>query len=212
MITRLDTFVGNILNLLDELKLADDTIVIFSSNNGTTHLDLEVDYTFFKSVGELRGLKGSLYEGGSSDYVSGFEDWMPTILDMVGSKSAIPKNIDGISIAKNLAGEKQTPRDFLYREFTGYGGQQTIRVADWKAVRQNIGKGNLEIELYNMKDDISETSNVAADNPKMVEKLKAMMDREHTPSKDFPLKALGDPVTPKKRKKAAARQSLNVIR
>ena len=64
MITRLDRYIGNILNLLDELHLSDNTLVVFSSDNGTTHLEQEVDYTFFQSVGELRGLKGSLYEGG----------------------------------------------------------------------------------------------------------------------------------------------------
>ena len=64
MITRMDRYVGNVLNLIEKLNLTNDTIVIFSSDNGTTHLKLEVDYDFFDSVGELRGLKGSLYEGG----------------------------------------------------------------------------------------------------------------------------------------------------
>lgn len=215
MITRLDRYVGNLLTLLDELKLADDTIVIFSSDNGTTHLGEEVDYEFFNSVGELRGLKGSLYEGGvrvptlvrwaghveadsESDYISGFEDWMPTILELIGSANAAPKTIDGQSIAPTLLGQKQSERDFLYREFTGYGGQQTVRVGDWKAVRQNIGKkGSLAIELYNIAKDIGESNNVAKDNPQIVAKMKALLEREHVPSKDFPLKALGDPVAKK---------------
>ena len=214
MITRLDRYVGNLLTLLDELKLADDTIVIFSSDNGTTHLGLEVDFNFFKSVGELRGLKGSLYEGGvrvptlvrwpghvkpgtSSDFTSGFEDWMPTILELIGSSAATPKNIDGQSIAATLFGKKQPERDFLYREFTGYGGQQTVRVGKWKAVRQKISKGNLTIELYDIENDIGESTDVAAENPAVVARLKAIMEREHVASKDFPLKALGDPVTKK---------------
>lgn len=214
MITRLDRYIGNLLNLLDELKLADDTIVIFSSDNGTTHLGLEVDFNFFKSVGELRGLKGSLYEGGvrvptlvrwpghvaagsESDAISGFEDWMPTIFDLIESTPAVPQGIDGKSIAPTLLGQTQPEREFLYREFTGYGGQQTVRVGDWKAVRQNIGKGKLEIELYNIANDISESKNVAAENPQIVAKLKSILEREHVPSKDFPLKALGDPVTKK---------------
>lgn len=207
MITRMDTYVGRVLKLLDELKLADNTIVIFSSDNGTTHLKEEVDYDFFASVGELRGLKGSLYEGGVripaivrwpnkvkagtvSDRISGFEDWLPTVLDLIGSKDATPDNIDGISMAPTLLGKDQEPREFLYREFGGYGGQQSIRVGDWKAVRQNLTKGNLEIELYNMADDVGEQNNVAAEHPDVVAKLKKLMEREHVPSKDFPMKAL----------------------
>ncbi|MEL6105003.1 MAG: arylsulfatase, partial [Planctomycetota bacterium] len=101
MITRLDTYVGNVLRTLDELGVSDNTLVIFSSDNGATHLNDEVDVDFFDSVGELRGLKGSLYEGGvrvptivrwpgkvaegsESDYTSGFEDWMPTVIDAAG--------------------------------------------------------------------------------------------------------------------------------
>ena len=64
MITRMDRYIGNVLNLVKELGLEDDTIVVFTSDNGTTHLKQEVDYDFFNSVGKLRGLKGSLYEGG----------------------------------------------------------------------------------------------------------------------------------------------------
>ena len=207
MITRLDMYVGRVLKLLDDLKLSDNTIVIFSSDNGTTHLKDEVDYDFFASVGELRGLKGSLYEGGVrvpaivrwpnkvkagsvSDRVSGFEDWLPTVLDLVGAVSATPEEIDGISMAPTLLGQKQEPREFLYREFGGYGGQQSIRVGDWKAVRQNLAKGNLEIELYNIAEDIGEQNNVAAEHPEVVTKLKKLMEREHVPSKDFPMKAL----------------------
>ncbi|MDA1052869.1 MAG: arylsulfatase [Planctomycetota bacterium] len=207
MISRMDRNVGNVLKLLDELKLADNTIVIFSSDNGTTHLGEEVDYKFFASVGELRGLKGSLYEGGvrvptlvrypgrvaagsSSDRVSGFEDWLPTLLEIAGSTDALPANIDGISLAPTLLGQQQEPRPLLYREFPSYGGQQTIRVGDWKAVRQNMTKGNLDIELYNMADDIGEQDNVAAQHSDIVERLAKLMAQEHTPSETFPLKPL----------------------
>lgn len=211
MITRMDRYVGNLLNLLDELKLADNTIVVFSSDNGTTHLDREVDYTFFNSVGELRGLKGSLYEGGvrvptlvrwpgrveagsSSDRISGFEDWMPTLLELTGGNVKAPSNTDGISLAPTLLGQQQEPRPFLYREFPSYGGQQTIRVGVWKAVRQNMTKGNLKIELYNIARDIGETNNVADQHPEVVTRLAALMEREHVPSEVFPLIPLDAPV------------------
>lgn len=207
MITRVDQYIGNVLKLLDELNLADNTLVVFSSDNGTTHLDLEVDYTFFKSVGELRGLKGSLYEGGvrvptlvrwpgrvkagsESDRVSGFEDWMPTILEAVDAKVSAPKDTDGISLLPTLLGKDQPERPFLYREFTGYGGQQTIRVGDWKAVRQKLGRGTIKTELYNIANDIGEKNDVAADHPDVLKKLEVMMAEQHVPSSVFPLKAL----------------------
>ncbi len=204
MITRLDRYVGNVLKLLDELGIADNTLVIFSSDNGTTHLDQEVDYRFFESVGELRGLKGSLYEGGvrvptlvrwpgrvsagsQDDFVSGFEDWMPTILDAVGAVQSVPERCDGVSLLPTLVGKQQADRSYLYREFPSYGGQQTIRVGDWKAVRQNMTKGNLEVELYNIAKDISESNDVADEHPDVVERLTKMMATVRTPSTVFPL-------------------------
>lgn len=207
MISRLDRYVGNVLDLLDELDLADNTIVVFSSDNGTSHLKQEVDYEFFNSVGELRGLKGSLYEGGvrvptivrwpghvaaetSSDRVSGFEDWLPTLLEMIGAADSTPGNIDGISLAPTLQGDVQQPRPFLYREFPSYGGQQSIRVGDWKAIRQNMSRGNLDVELYNLADDVGEQHNVAGEHPEIVERLAGMMQEQHTPSELFPLKPL----------------------
>lgn len=204
MITRMDRYIGKLLKLLDELQLSDNTLVIFSSDNGTTHLRDEVDFEFFESVGELRGLKGSLYEGGvrvpaivrwpgkvaagtENDRVSGFEDWMPTLMDAIGKSDTVPSDTDGISLLPTLLGQQQPERPFLYREFPSYGGQQTIRVGDWKAVRQNMNKGNLKIELYDIGNDISEQNDVADDHPAVVEELAKMMEREHTPSAVFPL-------------------------
>ena len=207
MITRLDQYVGNVLKLVDDLGLADNTLVVFTSDNGTTHLDLEVDYDFFNSVGELRGLKGSLYEGGmrvptivrwpghvkagsANDRISGFEDWMPTILKAVGAADAIPDNTDGISLLPTLLGENQPEREFLYREFMGYGGQQSIRVAEWKAVRQNLNKGQLKTELYNIAEDISESKDVSAEHPELVKQLEGMMAEQHVESELSKLKAI----------------------
>ncbi|MBI1311559.1 sulfatase-like hydrolase/transferase [bacterium] len=218
MISHLDRNVGKVLDLLHELGLSDNTIVVFSSDNGTTHLDEEVDYTFFASVGELRGLKGSLYEGGvrvptivrwpgkvaagsESDRVSGFEDWMPTLLELINKPDATPKGIDGISLAPTLLGHKQEPRPFLYREFPSYGGQQTIRVGNWKAVRQNMTRAKslsqVKTELYNIAEDISEKNDVAAQHPDIVAKLEKMMAENRTPSEDFPL----IPIDPRPKRK-----------
>ncbi|HJN81947.1 MAG TPA: sulfatase-like hydrolase/transferase, partial [Verrucomicrobiota bacterium] len=211
MISRMDRYIGRLLGLVNELGLAENTIVVFTSDNGTTHLKAEVDYDFFESVKPLRGLKGSLYEGGvrvplivrwpgkikagsTSDVVTGFEDWMPTLLDLIGEKASTPGDADGISIANTLLGKKQRARKFLYREFSGYGGQQAVWAGRWKAVRQNILRKNnkipLKIELYDIKADISESMDVAAENPKVVARLRKLMTREHTPSEFYPIKPL----------------------
>jgi arylsulfatase A len=207
MVSRLDKEVGALLDELDKLGLSQNTIVVFSSDNGTTHLKDEVDYDFFSSVGELRGLKGSLYEGGvrvptvvrypgkiaagtSVDYVSGFEDWMPTLLELAGSKSPMPAGTTGLSIASALQGKSQEPRDYLYREFPGYGGQQSIRVGDWKAIRQKLGTGRVETELYDLSKDIGEKNNLAMQYPDRVKELEQLMVKARVPSADFPLKPI----------------------
>jgi arylsulfatase len=207
MITRMDRYIGNVLNLLDELELADNTLVVFSSDNGTTHLGKEVDYTFFKSVGELRGLKGSLYEGGirvptlvrwpgrvaagsESDYVSGFEDWMPTFMDVISASESVPPSIDGISLLPTLLGNSQPERPFLYREFPSYGGQQIVRVGKWKAVRQNLSKGKIKTELYDLHQDISESQDLAEQHPQIVAQLEQIMAEQHVPSDLFPLRPI----------------------
>ncbi|MBA63011.1 MAG: N-acetylgalactosamine-6-sulfatase [Planctomycetaceae bacterium] len=207
MITRMDRYVGNILQTVEELGLAENTIVIFTSDNGTTHLKKEVDYDFFRSVGELRGLKGSLYEGGirvplvvkwpekvkagsTSHVVTGLEDWMPTLLELIGASDSLPESVDGLSIAAELLGNKQPKRDFLYREFSGYGGQQAVWMGPWKGIRQNMLRKNpepLKIELYNLRKDPSESKDVAEKYPQIVAQIRELMKREHIPSKQFPI-------------------------
>ena len=211
MITRMDRYVGRILDLLKELELEENTIVVFTSDNGTTHLKQEVDYDFFQSVKPLRGLKGSLYEGGIrvplivrwpgkveagsiNSFMTGLEDWLPTLLAMTGLEEKTPDNIDGISIAATLSSHRQARRPFLYREFSGYGGQQAVWMANWKGIRQNMLRKNnadpLKIELYNLATDIGESKNVAAENPKLVARMRQLMNQQHTPSELFPIRPL----------------------
>lgn len=218
MISRLDADVGRIVDLVAELGLDEDTIFVFSSDNGPLYDKLGgTDTDFFASKRNLRGAKGSLYEGGVrvptfvrwkgkieagtlSYRTTGFEDWLPTLLDLAGFEKQIPQEIDGISFKPGLQGKVQDPRPFLYREFPGYGGQQSVRVGEWKAIRQKLNQGPAEIELYNIRLDEAETNNVAAAHPEIVAKLDAIMKKEHTPSTDFPIKGLGDPVPPKESK------------
>ena len=214
MITRMDHYVGRLLSLLDELNLTDNTIVVFTSDNGAEDLtkDKEVDLNFFELVGPLRGLKGSLYEGGIrvpaivrwpgkvkagsiTNYVSGSEDWLPTIMEAVTTEYIVSTSVDGISLLPTLLGREQEERPFLYREFPNYGGQQSVRVGDWKAVRQGMNKGNLGIELYNLARDIGEKENVAAQNPEVVKRLREIMEQQHRPSEIFPLPSVDKPAT-----------------
>jgi len=207
MITRMDRYVGNVLSLLDELGLADNTLVLFSSDNGATYLK-DVDYEFFESVGPLRGLKGSLYEGGVrvpliarwpgkvkpgsvSARVVGFEDLLPTLADATGAKT--PQGVDGISFVPTLEGKTQEERPFLYREFSGYGGQVSVRMGKWKAIRQKLLRNaDAPIELYDLSADVSESKDVAAQHPDIVAKARRLIRDQHASSSLFPIKALDE--------------------
>lgn len=214
MVTRMDREVGRIMQLIDELGLDEDTIFIFSSDNGPLYDELGgTDADFFNSAGPLRGRKGSLYEGGirvptivrwkghirparTVDRVSGFEDWLPTVMELAHAQSATLAGLDGISLAPTLLGREQPSREILYREFPAYDGQQSLRMGDWKAVRQKLMPGNgdvrpnLKIELYNLAEDIAESRDLAAQHPAIVEQMAEIMRREHRPSAEFPLPAI----------------------
>jgi arylsulfatase len=215
MITRMDRDIGKLLTLIKELNLEEQTIIVFTSDNGPLYDQLGgTDTDFFNSAGGLRGRKGSYYEGGfrepcivrwkgriaagaTTDRVTGFEDWLPTILEISGAKDQTPTDIDGFSFAPTLLGKTQGPRSFLYRESPGYGGQQCVRVGDWKAMRRNLNPGPKtkdqkpgEIELYNLTADLEEKTNVADKYPEVVAKLRAIMEKQHVPSELFPMRAL----------------------
>lgn len=207
MITRMDRTIGRILDLLRDLNLDEDTIILFSSDNGPTHDGVGgSDSLFFLSAGILRGFKGSLFEGGvrvpmivrwprrcppgrTTDHLSGFQDVLPTLCEIAGAKT--PNKLDGISMLPTMLGKgEQKKHDFLYWEFPGYGGQQAVRMGDWKALRQNMQKGNLKLQLFNLAKDPSETTDVAAQNPAVVERMHAILREQHVPSSTFPFKAI----------------------
>jgi len=218
MITRMDHEVGRLMDLVSELGLDEKTIFVFTSDNGSLNGEHQglagTDALFFNSSDGLRNGKGTLYEGGIrapgivrwkgtiipvvSDRVTGFEDWLPTILELAGLMETTPSNVDGISFASTLLGQPQPERELLYREFPGYGGQQSIRVGDWKAIRRNLlpnkNAKSKELkstfELFNLATDPTEQHDVAADHPEIVAKLTNTMKQHHTPSPEFPFEAL----------------------
>jgi arylsulfatase len=209
MVTRMDRSVGRIVAKLRELGLEKKTLVLFTSDNGPTHNVGGADSTFFQSAGPLRGLKGSLYEGGIRvpfiAYWPGvipagsvchhrfyFPDILPTICEAAGIEVRHP--IDGISFWPTLCGKgKQELHQFLYWEFPGYGGQQAIIAEEWKAVRQNLARGTIKTELYHLGQDEGEKHDLAAEYPEVVARLERLMQEQHTPNPDFPLPAIDTP-------------------
>lgn len=197
MITRMDREIGRIMALLKELGLDDNTLVIFTSDNGPT-FNGGTDSKFFQSAGPLRGLKTQLYEGGirvpmiarwpgkirpgtETGLISGFWDVLPTFTDLLGI--AAPADTDGISFLPTLLGkpQKQKKHAYLYWE---YLGKQAVRMGNWKAYRAGYDKN---IELYNLKEDIAESKNVASEHPEILEKIKNILSSCRTKSKLFPL-------------------------
>jgi arylsulfatase A-like enzyme len=201
MVTLLDRQVGEVVAKLKELGLEKNTIIIFTSDNGP-HLEGGGDPDYFDSNGPLKGYKRDLYEGGirepmiacwpekieagsRSDHVSAFWDVMPTLAAIAGIKS--PEKIDGISFLPSLLGKSgQEVHQSLYWEFHENNGRQAVRMGDWKLVRYNVSiPEKITTELYNLKTDVGEETNVADKNPKIVEQMLEIMKNSRIPSDVF---------------------------
>jgi arylsulfatase A-like enzyme len=202
MIDLLDQQVGEIMNKVKELGIDDNTIIIFTSDNGP-HKEGGADPKYFNSNGPLRGTKRDLYEGGirvpmiakwsgkikagsTTDHISAFWDVFPTFSDVAGVE--IPKNIDGISFLPELLGnyKNQVEHAYLYWEFHEKGGRQAIRMGDWKAVKYNVLETpNKPMKLYNLFNDIGEKNNVANKFPEVVKQIESLFQEARTPSDVF---------------------------
>jgi len=200
MITRMDKDVGRILNLLKELAIDENTIVFFTSDNGAEG-KAKGWRNLFQSCGLLRGAKSSPYEGGIrvpmivrwpnhtpagavSEAVWYFADFMPTAAALAGARP--PKNIDGINVLPALLGQNQDTADrFLYWEIFGHGFKQMVRWRNYKAIRDGLGK---PLELYDLKADIAEKNNIAAEKPNVVAKIEDYLKTARTGSPNWPVK------------------------
>jgi arylsulfatase A-like enzyme len=201
MVSRLDHQVGEVLDLLQELGIAENTLVIFTSDNGP-HKEGGADPVFFGSAGPFKGFKRDLYEGGirvpfiawwpgkvaantKTDHISAFWDFMPTMAELAGVE--IGHEIDGISYLPTLLGKKgQQEHEYLYFEFHELGGRQAIRKGDWKFIKYNVSKAEkTTTELYNLADDPGEGNNVADQNPALVEEFTELLKTARTPSERF---------------------------
>jgi arylsulfatase A-like enzyme len=202
MINLLDDQVGEILDKLEELGIDENTIVIFTSDNGP-HLEGGADPDYFNSNGPFKGYKRDLYDGGirmpmlvrwpgkieaagKSNHISAFWDFLPTAAELVGAE--IPENIDGISYLPSLLGKgEQKKHDYLYWEFHEKNGRLAIRRGDWKLIRYDVfSPEKTSTELYNLVDDPGEENNVAEANPEITAKLLQLLVTARIPSEDFP--------------------------
>jgi arylsulfatase A-like enzyme len=203
MVTRLDGYVGRILALLTELKLDRNTIVFFASDNGGISADGH-DVARFRSNGPLRGEKATLYEGGirvpmivrwpgrvaenaRSDVAWGFWDFLPTLAQLAGTP--VPDGIDGVSVLPTVLGDtpaNERQRTFYWEHLT-FNRQtsqlrtetmiQAARMGDWKAVRSEPGA---PLELYDLKRDAGETTNVATAHPDVVSRIETYLKTART--------------------------------
>jgi len=197
MVTRMDKDVGRIMSLLKDLALDDNTLVIFTSDNGPT-FNGGSDSAFFESAKPLRGLKASVYEGGirvpyiarwpgrikaagTNNHISAFWDFLPTCCELIGKDP--PRDIDGISMLPTLLGRDQDQREheYIYWELRG---QQAIRMGKWKALRLKPGR---KIELYGLDSDIAESKDLADRHPEVVAKMAEIFRTGRTESEVFPL-------------------------
>ena len=198
MITLMDRDIGRVMDLVAELGLDDDTVFIFTSDNGPSWVG-GVDFEFFESQGGLRGRKAQLWEGGIrvptiarwtgniepgsvAERPSAMWDWLPTITELAGART--PEGIDGLSLAPTLLGRmhEQVMHNYLYWEFVG---GQAVRLGDWKGLRMSVDD---DLELYDLAADAAETTNVAGQNTDVVARIEEIMNSGRTESDLFPLR------------------------
>ncbi|MCA9075604.1 MAG: arylsulfatase [Planctomycetaceae bacterium] len=204
MISRLDAYVGEVRSLLEELDIADNTLVIFTSDNGGQNGGKDNGWTkmtdFFEANGPLRGYKGTFYEGGMrvpfivhwpgkttpnsvSDHICGFQDVLPTFCEIAGADT--PEVTDGLSLVPTLVGEgSQVEHRGMYWEYRrGDGIGRAVRMGRWKAVQL---RDDGPVELYDLEADVSETTNIAADHHALVREMVAYMDGCHEDEREYP--------------------------
>lgn len=203
MVSRIDKDVRRMIEVLEEEGLAENTLFIFTSDNGA-HIEGGHDPYFFDGNGPYRGLKRALYEGGirtpfiavwpgvikpgsTSYHMLAFWDVMPTLQELSGA--TVQPQSDGISFLPTLTGVgEQQEHEYLYWEFQEEGGRQAVRKGEWKLIRQQVrNPEKTHDELFNLAADPGEMRDVSADYPEIVKELGALIDKEHTPSTVYPL-------------------------
>jgi len=203
MITRLDGHVGRLMDKLREHGLEENTLVVFTSDNGPWGGH---DVDFFQSGGPLRGKKRDMYEGGIrvpliarwkgrvepgsvSDHVCAFWDFLPTAAELTGLP--VPDGLDGISFAPTLLGGEQAEHEYLYWDY-GHVREaflQGARRGKWKAVRNGLDQAT---ELYDLEADVSEATDVAGAHPDVVARMERIFEEAYAASPEYPVRAAGE--------------------
>ena len=198
MITRLDADLGKLRAKLEQLGIGDDTVLLFTSDNGPTEAG-GARSAFFRSSGPLRGAKRDLYEGGIrvpllvrwparvpagvvSDHVWAAWDLLPTLAGLAGARS--PPGIDGLPMTAALIGKPQAGHEYLYWEFHERGFSQAVLMGRWKAVRRGSVKS--PIELYDLGSDPGERRDVAGDHPDVIKEIRRILREARTPDRSWP--------------------------
>jgi arylsulfatase A len=201
-VTRLDSDVGAVIDLLKELGIDDNTLVIIAGDNGSSFPpESAIGKRFNQAANGLRGFKRGLYEGALrqaciarwpgkvpagrvSDEAWAFWDFLPTAAELAGAAIPPECKTDGISLVSHLKGGPAPKRDSFYWELHEGKPIQAVRFGDWKAVKNGP---QASIELYGLAKDPGETNNIADKHPDLLEKAAALMKQHHSPSADWPL-------------------------
>ena len=196
MVTLLDTTVGRVLKLLKERNLDENTLVIFSSDNGP-HAEGGNDPLFNDSNGPLKGKKRDLTDGGirvpfiarwpgkiqadsENSFVGGFQDLLPTFAELAQAQKHLPKNLDGLSIVPTLLGQAgQQQHDHLYWAFYEGAAGQALRQGKWKAIQQPY---HSPVRLYDITSDPGEEHDLAAEHPALVRELATKLNADNIAS------------------------------
>ena len=206
MVMELDAYVGRVMKALEAKGVEEDTLVMFTSDNGS-HFEGGYDPKLLNSNGELRGGKRDLYEGGirvplvaywpagikkpgAPEAPFAFWDVLPTACELAGVET--PSEIEGISFAPTLTGQgEQEMHESLYWEFHERKGRRALRQGKWKLVQYDLGAKNPgKPQLFDLSQDIGEQKDLAAKHPERVKDMIKWMNQHREPAERFPMAPL----------------------
>lgn len=198
MVTYLDDQVGELVKKLKDLGIYENTLIIFTSDNGPSYAG-GADSPYFDSAKPFKSergwAKGYVHEGGlrvpmiaawegkiqpgtTSELIAAFWDVMPTFAEITGA--TVPHSTDGISFLPELLKDpKQTSHEFLYWEYPAAGGQQAVRMGKWKGIRKDLKKRDTNLMLFDLENDPQEQTDVSGQNPEVVTRILEIMQNEH---------------------------------
>lgn len=202
-VTRLDSDIGRLLALLQELEIDRRTLVLVAGDNGSSFApESEIGRRFDQTMGgQLRGFKRSLYEGGLRQAAIArwpgvvpagrvreepwaFWDFLPTAVELSGARLPAGFQPDGCSLVSFLQGGPAPERDIFYWELHEGASLQAVRFGDWKAVRNGP---SAPVELYDLTTDSAEAHNLAAKKPELVARATMLMKQARAEHPDWPL-------------------------